>query len=82
MSKELKLITALCEALCFEVITKVDYQERKETKEAAMRYNRGGGITRNRELVCKDIHNALDIDADGMYTSVLINPIISYEVKK
>jgi len=80
MSDEMKLIKALCDALGFDVVVTTDRKERKETKEAAMQYNKGFGYSTERGLVTDGINNMLDIDEDGMYTSYLINPEISYEV--
>ena len=80
MSEEMKLIESLCEALGFKVIKDIDRGERKETQENAMSYNRGYGYITERGLVTSGVDNMLDIDEDGMYTSYLINPIISYKV--
>ena len=79
MSEEMKLIRALCDALGFEVKTDLDYQERKETQNAAMRYN-DGRQGHDRRLVVIGPHGMLDVDKDGMYTSVLKEPEISYRV--
>lgn len=76
----MKLIMALCDALGFKVEKTIDRQERKETKENAMRYNRGYGYITDRGLVTSGECEMLDIDEDGMYTSFLIDPIIEYKV--
>ncbi len=81
MSEEMKLITALCEALGFEVVVKHDRKERKEHKDAAMRYN-NIGLSLERALATKGPVNMFEIDEDGMYTSYLIEPEISYELIK
>jgi len=83
MTNEMKLLQALCEALGFEVETTLDYQERKESKEAAMKINTlpvGG----NPERVLATIGNGvmLDIDEGEIYTSLLINPIVDYKLHK
>lgn len=78
MSEEMKLIRTLCDALGFDVVTTTDRKERKETKEAAMQYNTG--YRAERGLVTAGASMLLDIDEDGMYTSYLIKPELSYEV--
>ncbi len=82
MSEEMKLLRALCDALGFEVETNLDYKERKEAKENAMKYNRGIPLM-DRRLKCSHAnsgHPMLDIDKNGMYTSILTEPEISYKV--
>jgi len=78
MSEEMKLIKALCDALGFDVVTTTDRKERKETKSAAMIIN--GNRKTGRTLGVRGNGVMLDIDEDGMYTSYLINPEISYKV--
>jgi len=79
MTEEMKLLTALIDVLGFDVITDLDYQERKETLNSAMRYN-DGRVDHNRSLASKGPFSELEIDKDGMYTSVLKQPEISYRV--
>lgn len=81
MSQEMKLLEALCDALGFDVEKTIDRQERKETEYDARKYNRGFGSSTDRALRTKQ-GQMLDIDSDGMYTSYLINPIVSYKLKR
>jgi len=81
MSQEMKLLTALCEALGFEIETTIDYQERKESQFIAMSHNTFGHPT-GRQLKGRPDSNMCDIDSDGLYTSYLTDPIISYKLIK
>lgn len=81
MTNEMKLLQALCKALGFHVETIIDRQERKENKIEAMRYNRAY-IKLDRRLQTTGPMGALDIDENGLYTSYLINPVISYKLTK
>jgi hypothetical protein len=85
MSKEMKLLMELCSALGFDVETIVDRKERKEHKNTAMRYNKGPGFPqqdRTLKLEAGDMGMILDIDEDGMYTSYLKDPEISYKLTR
>ena len=79
MTNEMKLLYALCEALGFEVEIILDYKERKESKDSAMRYNQGTpGM--DRVLACTGPNQTLHIDENREYTSLLINPIVDYKL--
>ena len=89
MSEEMKLLMAMCDALGFAVEVNRDYKEQKESKSNAMRHNTGAfekGTDRN--LVCEPesggpfCQGILLIDDDGLYTSRLIDPILSYKLTK
>lgn len=82
MSKELKLITSLCEALGFEVKISNDYRPRLEDERIC---------DRSRIFFLNDVEGrrlkykqggALIIDKNGMYTSELIEPEITYKLIK
>jgi len=77
MTNEMKLLTALCEALGFEVEVNLDSSERKEFADSAMQYNTGCGF-QGRRLKASGKDLKLDIDTDGYYTSYLIEPITTY----
>lgn len=77
MSNELKLLTALCEALGFEVKTLLDYQERKESLESAKSYF--SSVPRVRQLSA--VNGQFVIDDDGNYTSLLTDPVVSFKVR-
>ena len=81
MSKEFDLIYALCEAMGFEVETTLDYQERKESYDNAIRINKGG-YGGDRALASAGPYGKLVIDADGEYTSLLVTPIVDYKLIK
>ena len=84
MTDEMKLLMALCDALGFGVEVTMDREPRKETKEMAMCHNTGIGWPHtDRRLVCEDHHSGrLLIDKDGLYTSELRDPIVSYKLHK
>jgi len=84
MTNEIKLLLALCKALGFEVETTLDYQERKENMQVAMKYNSAWPPQRTdrRILASSGPHNQLDIDKDGLYTSLLIDPVVDYKLHK
>jgi len=79
MTNEMKLLHALCEALGFEVETTLDYKEVEIGYDEAMRIN-STYYNSNRILV----HDCgkFRIDSDGMYTSMLIDPIVDYKLEK
>jgi len=79
MSEEMKLLYAMCEALGFDVSVNLDYKERKESQNSAMRYN-DGRLDHDRTLKAEGATNKLIIDKDGKYTSVLKKPETSYVV--
>lgn len=75
-----KLLMALCDALGFEVENIVDYQRMKETKASAMIHN--GPQPSHRTLLMSGSTGGLDIDEDGLYTSVLRQPVTDYKLTK
>jgi len=79
MTEEMKLLRALCEALGFEVKVNLDYKERKESQNSAMRYN-DGRHDHDRTLKADGPTNKLIIDEEGNYTSVLKVPETSYSL--
>lgn len=82
MSEEMKLITALCEALGFEVEVKRDYDERKVTGTEASRIN---SVIQYPDAIGRALKGAGGVfqkDDQGLYTSVLIEPIISYKLTR
>ena len=80
MTEEMKLITALCEALGFSVEVKRDYNERVE--KSCDHYNSFVDYPHTRGRHLKASGGMLDIDKDGNYTSKLIKPILSYKLIK
>jgi len=90
MTNEMKLLTALCEALGFEVVIKRDYQETKVPRKMAqdmIRHNQFFLDPGHLHLVrfktkveTKSLMNTYVIDEDGNYTSMLVEPVISYEL--
>lgn len=81
MTNEMKLLLAICDALRLDVKTIVDTKERKEKKSEAMRHNKGFGFPcTGRRLKTLNHTDKLDIDNEGLYTSYLIDPDISYKV--
>lgn len=83
MTNEMKLLQELCKALGFQIETTIDRKERKETAITAEWYNKGPGQLRQyRRLKSDEPHGMLDIDKDGMYTSYLIEPVISYKLTR
>ena len=81
MSQEMKLLTALCEALGFEVVTDLDYKERKECQSVAMEINLGQ-YNGDRVLMSEGQQCKLRIDKNGLYTSLLKSPVVSYSLKR
>jgi len=83
MTNEMKLLQQLCKTLGFEVETIIDRKERKENKQTAMAYNSPyGQVDRRLKFGRGKFGNDLDIDKDGMYTSYLIEPVISYKLTR
>jgi len=83
MTNEMKLLQELCKALGFQVETIIDREERKETKLTAKRFQKGLVTPSEARRLKRSWSGAmLDIDEDGMYTSYLIDPIISYKLTK
>ena len=76
MTNEMSLLIALCEALGFEVEAELDYQERRLANRDDVRWDE------SRTLKCKGPHGMLDVDSDGMYTSMLKTPVITYTLIK
>jgi len=83
MSDEMKLITALCEALGFDVVKTEDYSGRIENKEIAHRMIEDVShfLRSDRKLVT-DIVCAYLIDSDGNYKSELVKPEVSYKLDR
>lgn len=81
MTQEMKLLMALTEALGFEIETTLDYDERKESefgKDGIML----GYISNPRRMKYNDKHGTgMVIDSDGMYTSILADPIVDYKLR-
>lgn len=82
MTDEMKLLQELCKALGFEIETILDRDERKESKSNAREYNSGIRYPAIQGRTLSHTFGAYDIDEDGMYTSYLIKPIISYKLTK
>ena len=82
MTNEMKLLQQLCKALGFKVETIMDREVRKESKSNALRYNSGIHCPDMQGRALTNIFGRLDIDEDGMYTSYLIEPIITYQLTK
>jgi hypothetical protein len=81
MTQEMKLLMALTEALGFDLEVIIDRKERKEEKHNAMEYNKGFGFpAKDRILTSTGPHGMLDIDEDGLYTSVLKVPTVDYKL--
>ena len=79
MTNEMKLITALCEALGFEIKTTVDYQRREESPETAEIYfHPTYGVSNERRL--ETVNGAYVIDEEGYYTSSLVHPVVDFQV--
>ncbi len=76
MSEELKLITALCEAMGFDVERTEDYKVEKTDSLIIPFFN----TYQKRRLVTKKLSTKYKIDNDGMYESELIKPEISYKL--
>ncbi len=75
MSNEMKLITALCEALGFEVEQSLDYKETREKHKLSTM-----SIHCNiRENVIKS-DGSYDVDGHGNYLVRLIDPEITYKL--
>ena len=83
MNDEMKLLCALCEALGFEVNVDLDYNESKISGDHAQK---AGYFEMRRDIPWKlkssKNMGLSDIDEDGMYTSVLKEPITSYTLTK
>jgi len=77
MTQEMKLLMAMCDAMGLEVTTIIDYQPRKETETGARHWN-DGYSGRDRHLSATA--GRIDIDEDGMRTSLLKAPIVDYKV--
>ncbi len=74
MSEELKLLTALCEALGFEVEKTIDKQCR-DVKLKPSSY-----VSNIWKLSTEE--SSFFIDVEGTYMVELINPIITYKLKR
>lgn len=88
MSNELRLLKAieakqdaLIKALGFETEISFDSKERKESPNVAMRYNKGYPVD-GRILLSGGSSSMLDIDSDGNYTSILVEPETTYKLTK
>lgn len=82
MTNEMKLITALCEALGFEIKIERDFKERKEGKTNAMHYQSNIDYPQTMGRRLQHTGQRLKIDKDGNYTSQLIEPVLSYKLIK
>ena len=83
MTNEMKLLQELCKALGFEIETVIDRKERKERKQTAMAYNSPyTKVDRRPKCGQGKYGGGLDIDKDGVYTSYLIDPIITYKLTR
>ena len=78
VTNEMKLLTALCEALGFEVEIERDYQEAKITYNEFKLFNEN--IPGMERLRVKSANGIYDIDESGMYTLMLKEPILSYKL--
>ena len=78
MTDEMKLLRALCDALGFEVKTDADFMP-MQVDIGEMRKHSGGRIE-NRQIESKG--GKWVIDDEGLYTSVLSEPLISYRLKR
>ncbi len=80
MSNEINLITALCEALGFEVEQSLDYKDRKidipQINMDVILSMTKNGVSIN------STNGEYDIDKDGLYTISSINPEITYKLIK
>lgn len=81
MTNEMKLLQELCKALGFKIETIIDRKERKECRAAAMQYNNPYQEF-GRRIETKGATGMFDIDKNGMYTTYLINPVISYKLTR
>ncbi len=85
MTNEMKLLMALCDALGYKVETIVDWKESKidkaESKRLGQLYNPKRKVWR---LALTEGRSGLryEIDEDGMYTKMLIEPETSYTLTK
>ena len=82
MSEEMKLITALCKALGFEVEVEHNYDERKEPKRNISRYQSMMAHTHSDGRELAHLGGAYVIDRNGDYTTRLIKPITMYKLIK
>jgi hypothetical protein len=84
MTNEMKLLYALCEALGFEVETTLDHAPRKESKAEAMVINQGTEVYSGspRALATQGAAGMLLIDEDGLYTSLLVEPIVDFRLHR
>lgn len=77
----MKLLMALCDAMGFAVEVQSDFSEVKVDGATASQISMGYARDAVRVLKRAPSGEALQ-DAKGMYTSVLIEPIISFELIK
>lgn len=84
MTNETKLLMALCEALGFEVEVDLDYMPRKESRDVVLQWIGGYNVDhfKDRRLTVSGPDGSYVIDEDGLYTSLLIDPIVSYRLHK
>lgn len=76
MSEEMKLLRALCDALGFDVVVTKDYMPITVDRET----NKMFFSSPTRKFKTKGVE--FDINDDGLYTSILIDPIISYRLER
>jgi len=83
MSEEMKLITALTEALGFNVVINLDYKERKVSGTEAHQFISLHEIYPDKvwRLETEGTNNVFLKDSDGQYTMALINPETTYAVE-
>ena len=77
MSNEMELLKALCHALNFDIHTNRDYEERVSVKPPKSTY----GLEQDR-IAVSDNTGAYVRDEDGLYTTRLITPKITYQLSK
>jgi len=76
MTNEMKLLTALCEALGFEVEVNFNYKRQKTSHVI-----RHGGVRhQKRRMVTETLSMKLAIDVNGQYETELIKPETTYKL--
>ena len=80
MTNEMKLLTTLCEALGFKVLTILDYDLREESPESAAPYFNTPRIPAYPRRQLLAVNGKYVRDADDYYTSQLVTPEVSFEL--
>ncbi len=80
MSDEMKLLMAMCEATGLKVSIKLDYEA--ELVKWSPAFPIKNYSNPYRRLATKPGSNEYDINSDGLYTSLLVEPVKSYKVEK